>query len=255
MRILLTNDDGILAPGLAALRSAVEDLGEVTVVAPDSPQSATGRAITLTDPIVCERVHVDGQFWGHSVSGRPADCVKLAVRELMDEKPDLLLAGINPGANCGVNVFYSGTVAAAAEGAMMGIPSVAFSMAVGEELDFHRAAAVARAVLDVLLADGLGPGDLINVNIPALSDRAPRGVKVVRQSTAAITESYERQDGSGPRTVFRLREHYEHHPEETDNDVTAVGDGFIAVTPLHADLTDYRRCDRLAGLKWPTPAG
>jgi len=253
MRVLLTNDDGILAAGLAALRSAVEDLGEVTVVAPDSPQSATGRAITLIDPIVCERVHVDGRFWGYGVSGRPADCVKLAVRELMPARPDLLLAGINPGANCGVNVFYSGTVAAAAEGAMMNIPSVAFSMATGEELDFRRAAALARSVLDVLLAAGLGPGDLINVNIPALSPDAPRGVRVVRQSTAGITESYQRQGGSGGRTVFRLREYYEHHPDRTDNDVTAVADGYIAVTPLHADLTDYRQCDRLAALHWPVP--
>ena len=251
MRILLTNDDGILAPGLAALRSAVEDLGEVTVVAPDSPQSATGRAITLTDPIVCERVHVGGEFWGYGVSGRPADCVKLAVRELISDTPDLLLAGINPGANCGVNIFYSGTVAAAAEGAMMGITSVAFSMAAGEELDFRRAARLARAVLDVLLDVPVRPGELINVNIPALSERTPRGVKVARQSTAAITESYERQSVSGARTVFRLNELYEHHPEETDNDVSAVAEGFIAVTPLHADLTDHRRCDRLGRLRWP----
>ena len=251
MRILLTNDDGILAPGLAALRAATDDLGEVTVVAPDSPQSATGRAITLADPIVCEHVHVDGRFWGYGVSGRPADCVKLAVRELMEEKPDLVLAGINPGANCCVNVFYSGTVAAAAEGAMMGVPSVAFSLAVGEELDFHRAAKLARTVLDALLADGLGPGHLINVNIPALSADTPRGIKVVRQSTAPITESYERRSESHGRTVFQLGAHFEHHAEESDNDVAAVEEGFIAITPLNADLTDHEHRRRLAKRQWP----
>jgi len=251
VRILLTNDDGILAPGLSALRSAVADLGPVTVVAPDSPQSATGRSITLHGPILCERVHVDGQFWGFGISGRPADCVKLAFRELMDAPPQLVLAGINPGANCGVNVFYSGTVAAAAEGAMLGIPSVAFSLAGGEKLDFHRAARLARWVLDRLWSAGLGPGHLINVNVPALGDRTPRGIKVIGQSTAAITESYRRQADGGGRTLYRLNEHYEHGPHETETDVTALADGFITVTPLQADLTDRVRLADLAGRAWP----
>ncbi len=253
MRILLTNDDGVLHPGLAALRRAVADLGEVTVVAPDSPQSATGRSITLHDPIVCERVHVDGQFWGFGLSGRPADCVKLAIRELMAGRPDLVLAGINPGANAGVNVFYSGTVAAAAEGAMFGVPSVAFSLDTGEEINFHRAACIARWVLDGLLEAGLGPGELINVNIPALSPRTPRGVKVIAQSTAGLTESYRLEERREGRCIYRLGEHYEHVAPPPETDVTALADGYITITPLQADLTDHRRLRRLGRHRWPAP--
>ena len=253
MRILLTNDDGILHPGLAALRWAVADLGELTVVAPDSPQSATGRSITLHDPIVCERVHVDGQFWGFGLSGRPADCVKLAVRELMNGRPDLVLAGINPGANVGVNVFYSGTVAAAAEGAMLGVPSVAFSLDTGEEINFRRAARIARWVLDALLSAGLGPGHLINVNIPALSSQTPRGVKVIAQSTAAITESYRLEERREGRCIYRLGQHYEHVAPPPETDVTALAEGYITVTPLQADLTDHQQLESLRRHPWPEP--
>jgi len=158
MRILVTNDDGILAPGLAALHAAVADMGEVQIVAPASPQSAAGHGITVTGPLATERVHVSNRFWGVCVAGRPADCVKLAMHELMDAPAELVLSGINPGANVGVNVLYSGTVAAAAEGAMLGARAVAFSMATGGELDFDRAVGYCRALLDVLLAGGLAGG-------------------------------------------------------------------------------------------------
>ncbi|KPK86656.1 MAG: hypothetical protein AMJ81_00615 [Phycisphaerae bacterium SM23_33] len=253
MRILLVNDDGILAPGLAALRAAVEDLGEVTVVAPDSPQSAAGRSITLHAPIACQRVHVDGRFWGYGVSGRPADCVKLAVRELMEAPPQLLLAGINPGANTGVNVFYSGTVAAAAEGALLGIASVAFSLDRGGEMDFHRAGRLCRWVLDALLAAGLAEGELVNVNLPALSADRPRGVKVVPQGTAAITESYRREEQAGGSALFQLNEQYEHGPQEQETDVEALAGGFITITPLKSDMTDRARLPRLQGHTWGLP--
>ena len=152
MRILLSNDDGILAPGLAALYAAVADLGEVTVVAPASPQSGAGQAITVLQPMATRKVHVTeagAEFWGLSVEGRPADCARLAIRKLLDEPPDVVLSGINSGANVGMHVFYSGTVAAAAEGAMSGIPAVAFSAALtGEEFDFPRIGRLCRWVLD-----------------------------------------------------------------------------------------------------------
>ena len=163
MRILISNDDGILAPGLAALHAAVCDLGETTVVAPSSPQSAAGHSITLREPLAVRRVMVNDSahpFWGNSVAGRPADCVRLAVRKLLAEWPDLVVSGINAGANVGVNVFYSGTVAAAAEAAMLGIPSVAFSAAYRaspDEIDYARARRLCRWVLDGLRAVGLRP--------------------------------------------------------------------------------------------------
>ncbi|MCK4602916.1 MAG: 5'/3'-nucleotidase SurE, partial [Phycisphaerae bacterium] len=167
MRILLSNDDGILAPGLAALHEAVADVGEISIVAPDTSQSAAGHGITFRHPLTVRRMRIGGAggLAGISVDGRPADCVRLAIRNLLPERPDLVLSGINAGANIGVNVFYSGTVAAAAEAAMFNIPAVALSaeMARGQ-VDFERAGRLCRWVLEKLLADGLEPGDLISVN-------------------------------------------------------------------------------------------
>jgi len=251
MRILLTNDDGIFAPGLSALREAVADMGEVTVVAPDSPQSAVGRAITLGGPVVCEHVHVDDKYWGFAVGGRPADCVKIAIHELTDPPPGLVLSGINAGSNVGVNVFYSGTVSAAAEGALFGIPSVAFSMTVSDEMDFGRAGRLCRWVLDGLLSGGLAGGQLVTVNLPALSAEAPCGIKVVPQSTAAITEEYQRTTQPDGKELFELSDFYEHGPQDGETDVTALAEGYITVTPLHADLTDYGQLSQLQQCHWP----
>ncbi len=251
MLILLTNDDGIFAPGLEALRDAVADMGELVVYAPDSARSATGRGITLSEPVAVERVHVGGRFWGQAVAGSPADCVKIAVQELTDPPPELLLAGINPGANVGINVFYSGTVAAAAEGASFGIPSVAFSLDRQGKLDFARAARLCRWVLDGLLAGGLGPGELVTVNLPELSAGRPKGVKVVPQSTAAISEEYTRSEATDGRVLFQLTDYYEHGPQKGETDVTALEEGYIAVTPLHSDLTDHASLPRLRERHWP----
>jgi len=250
MRILLVNDDGIHAEGLAALYAAADGLGERTVVAPDSPQSAAGRSMTLHAPLEVTQVAVEGGFVGSAVTGRPVDCVKLAMRELLDQPPELVLAGINAGANVGVNVFYSGTVAAAAEGALFGIPSVAFSLAGGGEMHYGRAGKIARWVLDGLLAAGLAGGDLVNVNIPALWRPGPRGLRFAPQGTAAITETYHRTDETDSELAFRLSEYYEHNPEDAEMDVTALAEGFITVTPLHSDLTDRARLRQFEAHDW-----
>ena len=241
MRVLLSNDDGILAPGLAALREAVEDLGAVTVVAPDGPQSAAGRSITLDAPVVCRRVHVDGGFWGIGVAGRPADCVKLACREILDELPDMVLSGINLGANAAINVLYSGTVAAAIEGAMLGVPSLAFSLAETERPDFAEAAAIARELLEKLLANWPPPHKLLNVNIPGLPRSRLRGIRVTHQSASAYRELYEKRVDPWGRTYFwitgELTREFEREPE---SDLRALADGYISITPLHYDLTAYQ---------------
>jgi 5'-nucleotidase len=251
MRILLTNDDGILAPGLMALHAAVADMGQVSVVAPASPQSAAGHGITVGGEMAVDRVSIDGRFWGLSVEGRPADCVKLAFRALLPEKPDLVLSGINAGANTGINVLYSGTVAAAAEGAMLGAKAVAFSLAVGGELDFARAARYCRAVLEILLAGGLEAGRLVNVNIPYLKEGHPTGVCVARQSVSAVDEKYTgRRDAEG-REHFRLTEWYGFRDVAAESDVAAVEGGCITITPLHVDLTEVSRLHALEELPWP----
>ncbi len=248
MRILVTNDDGILEPGLRALQAAAAELGEVTVVAPDSPQSAVGHSITVLDPILTRRVHVEGRFWGTAIRGRPADCVKLAWRQIMAEPPELVLSGINAGSNVGINVLYSGTVAAAAEGAILGAPSVAFSLEMGGEIDFQRAARHCRAVLDGLLAGGLAPGELVNVNIPDLSAGRPKGVKVVRQSIAGIDDTYQRRTDPRGRDYYWLEEAYDFRDPPADSDVIALRSGYITVTPLQVDLTASNRLAHLAGL-------
>jgi len=255
MRILLSNDDGILAPGLAALYAAVADMGEVTVVAPSSPQSAAGHSITVTGPLLVQHVQIDGPrpFWGNSVDGRPADCVRLAVRRLIPGWPDLVLSGMNAGANVGVNVFYSGTVAAAAEAAMLGIPAVALSAACRSgpgDIDYPRAAGLCRWVVERLLEAGLAGGDLINVNIPLLEGGAPRGLRVVPQSTSELEDVYEMSLDAQGRQTYRLGVEYRFRQHQADTDVGCLHEGFITVTPLHVDMTDGRRLAALAGVTW-----
>jgi len=255
VRILISNDDGILAPGLAALRACVADLGEVTVVAPDSAQSAAGHGITVKHPLSVQEVHVeagDRSFTGLSVDGRPADCVRLAIRELMPEPPDIALAGINAGANVGVNIFYSGTVAAAAEAAMCGIPGVALSAEMsGGQVDFAAAARLCRWVLDNLLQEGLSGREVINVNIPELGRGWPAGVRVVRQSSADLEDVYQATAESGGQRGFRLVEHYGFGPAAADTDVAALAEGHITVTPLQVDMTEHGRLESLALRQWP----
>jgi len=257
MRILLSNDDGILAPGLSALYGAVCDLGETSVVAPSSPQSAAGHAITLKTPMAVHRVQIGDcpkPFWGHSVDGRPADCVRLAMRKLLDHRPDLVLSGINAGANVGINVFYSGTVAAASEAAMLGIPAVALSAGYegsDDEIDFARAGEICRWVLDRLLAEGLTQGDLINVNVPPLRPGRPVGLRVVPQSTVEIDDEYHRVPDSTGRESYRLGDIFSFARHVADTDVACLADGYVTVTPLHVDMTHHARLGQLADIDWP----
>jgi 5'-nucleotidase len=170
MHILLTNDDGIFAPGLAAIYKKLIRLGKVSVVAPAEGKSGASHSITL-EPLMCDKVDLTGKFAGYSVSGSPADCVKLGIMELTAEPIDLVVSGMNHGANVGVNVYYSGTVAAAMEAAFFSIPSVALSVAYEEDTDFDAAAEYGLGVIEKLLP--LGPGSVININVPMLSKGKP----------------------------------------------------------------------------------
>ncbi|MHC4982653.1 MAG: 5'/3'-nucleotidase SurE [Planctomycetota bacterium] len=248
----MSNDDGILAPGLAALYNAVADMGEVTVVAPDSPQSAAGHSITLKRPLTVRQVHLAGRegLAGLSVDGRPADCVRLAVRRLMEDPPELVLTGINAGANVGGNVFYSGTVAAAVEAAMLNIPAVAFSAAMETgEVDFESVSRLCRWVLERLLEIGLRRGDLVNVNIPDCGSGRPRGVRVVRQSTAEIEDIYQLNPDDPAGRSYLLADEYGFIGHEND-DVACLAEGYITVTPLHVDMTNNSRLAELAAGRW-----
>jgi len=250
MKILLCNDDGISSAGLLALYRSVSDLGEVFVVAPESGQSAVGHSVTLDRPISCRRVHVHESFWGYAVDGRPADCVKLALVELLPDRPDLLVSGINAGANVGINVLYSGTVAAAAEGALFGIPSVAVSLEMGQELDFEWAARIARKVLDRLLQSGMPPGALFNVNIPARRPGVPRGVRLARQSTMPMADRFRKSEDSG-KVLYWLEGDFADCSDGPETDLHALRQGYVAVTPLKFDLTDETRLRELRSRHWP----
>lgn len=253
MRILITNDDGILAPGIEALYRAVADLGHVDVVAPTDTQSATGHAISVLTPLIVRRVHVNNVFHGWSVGGRPADCVKLAMIELLEARPDIVLSGINAGANTGINVLYSGTVAGAVEAALFGVPALAFSLELSDELDFHGAARIARRILETTIASQPPPGTCLSVNIPALNKGWPRGVRCCPQAPVSWEEHYEKQVDSDGHAVYWLNGRL---PAECrtapDSDLAAIREGYVAITPLRADLTDRAQIPRVASWSWPS---
>jgi 5'-nucleotidase len=242
MQILLTNDDGIFAPGLAAIYKQLIHLGEVTVAAPTDSQSGASHSVTFFEPLGCSKVDIQDLFTGYGVHGSPADCVKLAAMQLIAEPIDLVVAGINNGANVGINVYYSGTVAAAMEGAFLGIPSVAISLAAERHMDFDEAADHGIAILEQLMP--IAKGDVININIPRLSQGQPKGLRVVPQATGGFHEYYIPQKNGDTETVFQLAGG-NHRPEENPTDTTTLVKGYITVTPLRADMTDHDKTQAL----------
>jgi 5'-nucleotidase len=238
MRILLTNDDGIFAPGLAALYKRLIDLGDVTVVAPTECWSGASHTITFDEPLACTKVQIGGLFTGFGVQGSPADCVKLASLQLHDGPIDLVVSGINCGANIGINVYYSGTVAAAMEAAFLQIPSAAISVAAESETDFDEAAEHGIAVLRKLMP--LHAGDVMNINIPLLSRGRPRGIRVVPQATSGFHEYYIPHKSGQSELVFQLAGGA-HREEKAPADTTSLADGFITVTALRPDMTDHEK--------------
>lgn len=241
MRILLTNDDGIYAPGLRALRKELIKLGQVTVVAPATEQSAVGHSITLLTPLLVQEVMDDqNQPMGWAVEGRPADCVKLALMELLPEQPDVLISGMNAGSNAGINVLYSGTVAAAIEGAFFRKTSIAVSMEYTKpKLNYARGAEIAARVIAQILANKPPEGALFNVNIPSLDKGPIRGVRIVPQNIAPYVEKYDRRVDPRGRVYFWTGPGLSCPNPHPDTDVTAMHDSYITVTPLQFDLTHW----------------
>lgn len=240
MRILVSNDDGIKAPGIAALARALAEDNDVYVLAPDRERSATGHALTLHRPLRAEAYDLGGHVKGAwAISGTPSDCVKLALGAIMPAPPDLVCSGINRGPNLGTDVLYSGTVSAALEGVINGAPAVAFSLATFSDQGYERAAAFAASLVRQLGTRTLPPKFLLNVNCPALQGDAYAGVKVTKLGVRKYKDVFEHRTDPRGRTHYWLAGEASEEGEDHDSDVVAVRDNYVSVTPIQYDMTHY----------------
>lgn len=246
--ILITNDDGITSPGIHALVEAVSDLGDVIVVAPDSPQSGMGHAITIGDPLRLNKVNEFDEVASWQCSGTPVDCVKLAKDKILHRKPDICLSGINHGANHSINVIYSGTMSAAMEAALEDIPSVGFSLLDYRfDADFTVAKMVARSITQRMLNAKLPPHILLNVNIPICTPATFKGVKICRQAYAKWEEEFDHRTDPRGKDYYWMTGKFMNKDEGTDTDVQALKDGYASVVPVTIDFTDLKMKDWLHG--------
>lgn len=237
MQILLTNDDGIYAPGLAAMERELQHLGDVSVVAPATEQSGVGHSITFLSPLICQEVYEGERRRGWAVEGSPADCVKLGISEFCPQRPSLVVSGINGGLNAGINVLYSGTVAAAIEGAFFGITSIAVSLEYNEHAKFEQAARLARSVIEQLLATRQTEPQLYNLNIPTAALENPRGIHVVPMGVARYGEDFiKRKDPKG-RTYYWATGDPPPPGSQPETDMAALQRGYVTLTPLQFDMT------------------
>ncbi|MBI5787431.1 MAG: 5'/3'-nucleotidase SurE [Candidatus Schekmanbacteria bacterium] len=249
MHILLTNDDGIHAPGIQVLYQALKDIAEVTVVAPEYEQSAIGHAITIYNPLrVSNITNPYNGFKGYAVNGTPADCVKLGVGVILDDKPDMVVSGINLGMNAGDCLLYSGTVSAATEAVILQIPSFAISLATYGTADFGYAALFARQLAEKIRDNGLPKGTFLNVNVPALSPDQIKGVAITRQGRFTFRDKYEQIQDSFGRTYYWLRNEIVQLTESGNFDLQALKEHKVSITPVKYDLTDYEYMHELE--KW-----
>ena len=250
--ILVTNDDGVMAPGIRHLVESIKDLGQVVVVAPDKPQSGMGHAVTIGFPLRMHHVHLMDGVEAWSTSGTPVDCVKLAVDKILHRKPDLCLSGINHGANHSINVIYSGTMSAAIEASIENIPSIGFSLLNPSlEADFSGAKIFARQIVEKVLSMKPDKHLCLNVNIPSVEATLIRGIKFCRQAYAKYEEDFrERKDPAG-RKYYWLTGEFQNMDKGRDTDVWALHNNYVSVVPVQFDLTDHVLKNKLEKtVKW-----
>lgn len=244
--ILVTNDDGISAPGLRNLVEAVADLGKIVVVAPDKPQSGMGHAITIGYPLRLHAAPLFGDIEAYQCTGTPVDCVKLAVDKVLRAKPDICLSGINHGANHSINVIYSGTMSAAVEAAIESIPSVGFSLLdYSIEADFTMARKYARMIVARMLESKLDKHTILNVNFPAVSEKLIRGVRICRQAYAKYEEDFIERDDPNGRKYYWLTGEFVNFDRGRDTDVWALKNNYVSVVPVQFDMTNYLLKEKL----------
>jgi 5'-nucleotidase len=238
MTILVCNDDGINADGIYALATELKTIGDVTVIAPATQQSAVGHAITVNYPLRALPFHKNSDFFGYAVEGTPADCIKLGVRFLMKEKPDMVISGINHGSNTAINIIYSGTVSAATEGTILGIPSIAVSLTSYQSTDFSYAAKFTARLALMVAERGLPPKTLLNVNVPAVPEQDIKGVMVTRQGISIWEDRFDVRRDPANREYFWLTGSMNVMDTEDDTDQIAIKNNYVSVTPVKYDLTN-----------------
>ena len=243
--ILVSNDDGIDAPGLFTLVKALKRIARVSVVAPSIQQSAVGHAITVRTPLRVHKFHRDGELFGYAVDGTPADSVKIAIRALLKEKPDLVISGINDGLNTAVNVIYSGTVSAATEGTILGIPAIAVSIETSRNPDFTVAAKVAANTAKYVCANGLPPDTILNINVPALPAKQIKGVKITRQGKSRWNDEFFQRKDPKNKDYYWLAGKMNIVDRDDDTDQVALKNGYVSISPIHFDLTHYEFLEEL----------
>lgn len=239
--ILVTNDDGITAPGLRTLIRLMRELGDVVVVAPDSPQSGMGHAITLDNTLYSQRMEIDQEGGEeYSCSGTPADCVKLALQELLERRPDICVSGINHGSNASINVIYSGTMSAAIEAGIEGVPAIGFSLCdFSWNADFSQAEEHVKRIVSEALEQGIPKGVVLNVNIPKLPREEIKGIKVCRQARANWKEKFDKRTNPMGKDYYWLTGEFELLDKGEDTDEWALANGYISVVPTQFDLTAH----------------
>jgi len=240
--ILVTNDDGITAPGIRALIEVMNELGNVVVVAPDSPQSGMGHAITVNDTLYCESVVVDKEATHkeYSCSGTPVDCVKLANNEILGRRPDLCVSGINHGSNSSINVIYSGTMSAAVEAGTVGIPAIGFSLLdYSLNANFEPVKKFVKQIATECLKNGLPKGTVLNVNFPKLAESDIKGVKICRQANAHWKEKFDKRTSPFGRDYYWMAGDFINEDKGEDTDEWALKNGYVSVVPVQFDLTAH----------------
>lgn len=246
--ILVTNDDGITAPGIRMLINIMNEIGDVYVVAPDSPQSAMGHAITINSTLYCDTITVDKNApqKEYSCSGTPVDCVKMATRQILKRKPDLCVSGINHGSNSAINVIYSGTMSAAVEAGIEGIPAIGFSLLdYSMDADFEPARKYVKTIVQNVLQNGLPKGIVLNVNIPKLSKEEIKGIKICRQANAHWVEEFDKRTNPMGRDYYWLSGKFINEDRGEDTDEWALQNGYVSIVPTQFDLTAHHYIQEL----------
>ncbi|MCH7770351.1 MAG: 5'/3'-nucleotidase SurE [Bacteroidetes bacterium] len=248
MKILVTNDDGIDSVGIEALQKSLSEIAEVTVVAPRQEQSAVGHGITMQIPLRVTEYYKNGSFFGYAVDGTPADCIKMGIRNIMKETPDLVVSGINHGSNTAINIIYSGTVSGAREAAIMDVPSIAVSVTNHKPKEFSYAAEISKMLSLKIIEHGLALGTLLNVNVPDLPENKIAGILITKQGKSKWDDTYEKRTDPYGKDYYWLTGSMMEVDTELDYDQVAIKNNFVAITPIHFDLTDYETFEKLK--KW-----